>query len=186
MKNLTQLPKILTKQRFKKPVYAYWQFWLLVFVLSLGAWQASIYIEQWGDGARERAMDAWMDNWIAQREAKDLAIKAAYEADTYGGKTPQETWDMFIQALEAGDTDLAAKYFIVEKQEEMKKAFATGSENGAIELFLKYADAIVEGDYYENNLDEFEYRTSDVGNGPGMVFLLVRNKQTNIWKIYDL
>ena len=185
MKKLTQLPKILTKQRFKKPIYAYWQFWLLVFVLSLGAWQASIYIEQWGDGARERAMDAWMDNWIAQREAKDLAIKAAYEADTYGGKTPQETWDMFIQALEAGDTDLAAKYFIVEKQEEERESWKKAKERGFIQLFLNDFRLIKGYRMYDNGM-MFEFYTDDIDGGPGFVYTLVLNKQTNIWKIYDL
>src|SRR3990167_2492934 len=39
-------------------------------------------------------------------------------ADTFGGKTPQETLQMFISAVEAGDYELASKYFVVEKQLE--------------------------------------------------------------------
>lgn len=39
-------------------------------------------------------------------------------ADTYGGKTPQETLDMFIEAVEKGDYELASKYFVIPKQEE--------------------------------------------------------------------
>jgi len=38
-------------------------------------------------------------------------------ADTYGGKTPQETLQMYIDAVEKGDYGLASKYFVVEKQE---------------------------------------------------------------------
>ena len=39
-------------------------------------------------------------------------------ADTYGGKTPQKTLQMFIEAVEKGDYELASRYFILEKQEK--------------------------------------------------------------------
>mgnify|MGYP001577108415 CR=1 FL=1 len=39
-------------------------------------------------------------------------------ADTVGGKTPQETLRMYIEAVEKGDYELASKYFVIEKQEE--------------------------------------------------------------------
>ena len=38
-------------------------------------------------------------------------------ADTYGGKTPQETLQMYIDAVEKGDYELASKYFIGDYQE---------------------------------------------------------------------
>ena len=38
--------------------------------------------------------------------------------DTYGGSTPEETFAMFLDALRAGNTDLASKYFVLSKQEE--------------------------------------------------------------------
>ncbi|PIR87667.1 MAG: hypothetical protein COU10_03275 [Candidatus Harrisonbacteria bacterium CG10_big_fil_rev_8_21_14_0_10_45_28] len=41
-----------------------------------------------------------------------LRNKAKIDTDVYGGATPRETLDMFILALEAGDPDLAAMYFI--------------------------------------------------------------------------
>ena len=34
--------------------------------------------------------------------------------DTYGGKTPQETLDLFVAALKAEDVDLASKYFMLD------------------------------------------------------------------------
>ncbi len=38
-------------------------------------------------------------------------------ADTYGGKTPQETLRLYIAAVERGDYELASKYFVLEKQD---------------------------------------------------------------------
>ena len=70
-----------------------------------------------------RAFDTWRG-----RESVDLlsesfkrAAEEKYErqlADTYGGTTPQETLRMYIEAVEAGDYELASRYFVIEKQEE--------------------------------------------------------------------
>ena len=59
-------------------------------------------------------------------EAFQKAEQELYQkmmADTYGGKTPQETLELFIAAVEKGDYELASKYFVAEKQEEWNKNF---------------------------------------------------------------
>ncbi|MEK7083363.1 MAG: hypothetical protein AAB972_04260, partial [Patescibacteria group bacterium] len=43
-----------------------------------------------------------------------------YQNDTYGGTTPEETLRLFIDALKKEDIDLAAKYFVIDRQEELK------------------------------------------------------------------
>ena len=40
-----------------------------------------------------------------------------YAQDIYGGETPEETLTLFIDALKAGDVELASKYFKLEDQE---------------------------------------------------------------------
>ena len=70
-------------------------------------------------------------------EELDRAGKEEYQAmmaDTYGGKTPQETLKLYIAAVEKGDYELASKYFVVEKQGEwqsnlLKLASASKLEN---------------------------------------------------------
>ena len=57
-----------------------------------------------------------MKNEAAKFEKEITDKKAKIAADTYGGKTPQETLDMFISAVEKGDYELASKYFVVERQ----------------------------------------------------------------------
>src|SRR3989344_7855008 len=47
-------------------------------------------------------------------EKGEKAYIDAMTADTYGGKTPQETLDLFVAALRAGDVDLASKYFLLD------------------------------------------------------------------------
>jgi len=53
---------------------------------------------------------------------KDLAArleaeKQAKMADTFGGKTPAETLQLYIDALKNGDFELASKYFIESKRQ---------------------------------------------------------------------
>ena len=52
------------------------------------------------------------------RELKEM--KERYMAYTYGGDTPEETLQLFIDALKKGDIDLASKYFVLDKQEEWR------------------------------------------------------------------
>ena len=44
------------------------------------------------------------------------SLEEPYKKDIYGGKTPEETWAMFLDALKKGDIDLASKYFAVDEQ----------------------------------------------------------------------
>ncbi len=48
-------------------------------------------------------------------------IQRGYKDDTYGGSTPQETLDFFVQALKKNDLELASKYFAIEDQERWRK-----------------------------------------------------------------
>ncbi len=52
---------------------------------------------------------------LKQEQAADYA---AAIADTYGGKTPQETLQMYIDAVEKGDYELASRYFIGGNQQK--------------------------------------------------------------------
>src|SRR3989338_6079724 len=45
----------------------------------------------------------------------------AMQADTYGGKTPKETLDLFVAALRADDVELASKYFLLDKNASREK-----------------------------------------------------------------
>jgi len=61
------------------------------------------------------------------------ALKVAeekYANDTYGGITPEETYQLFLEALKKQDIDLASKYFILDKQEEYKNLFTQIKNNG--------------------------------------------------------
>ena len=65
----------------------------------------------------------WLRAWQDQRAARSAQeqLEKAYRNDKYGGATPEETFDMFIAALEKGDIDLASRYFVFNKQDNWRK-----------------------------------------------------------------
>ncbi|MBU4348466.1 hypothetical protein KJ671_03155 [Patescibacteria group bacterium] len=88
-----------------------------------------------------------------------------FRNDTYGGQTPQETLDLFVEALEKGDMELASKYFMQDDDgsvdEWRKGLLAMNNEqiSGAINLIRKgrlvlvnnIGDKIVAFELYDTN-----------------------------------
>lgn len=59
-----------------------------------------------------------------------------YQEDNYGGTTPEETYQMFLTALKQQNTELASKYFILEKQNEYRQLLENIKQNGQWEAML--------------------------------------------------
>jgi len=103
--------------------------------------------------------------------------------DIYGGTTPEETLALFISALEVGDTELAAKYFVIDKQEEMANGFNLSIRNGFMDKLISLLKKEGRGTLV---FDE-NYSYSIVEDGIeifGVEFVL--NEYANIWKIESL
>lgn len=73
--------------------------------------------------------------WEAQRLQDEW--EKPYREDTYGGKTPEETYDMFLDALREGDTTLASRYFVVDEQVKWEKTFDQYKDRNIISDFVK-------------------------------------------------
>ena len=92
----------------------WWRRWGVVFILAAVAAFVIWMLIQAGP---------WLRGW-RERQAADALRRQAEEQlrnDRYGGKTPEETFDMFIAALEKEDIELASKYFVIQKQEQWGK-----------------------------------------------------------------
>ncbi len=67
----------------------------------------------------------------------------AMTEDVYGGKTPQETLNMFIDALKKGDVDLASKYFMLNEIGQVDQKWVDGlrksNEEGKLQEIAKLA-----------------------------------------------
>lgn len=60
-------------------------------------------------------------------------LQKPYREDTYGGKTPEETFDMFLDAIKKGDLELAVKYFVVKERDKQKARFDKMRQEGTFE-----------------------------------------------------
>ncbi|MBF05535.1 hypothetical protein CL644_02400 [bacterium] len=174
------------KYDFLEGLSGKWWVWLIAVII--GAWAALFvadYYQSWkiAQPRQARYLEAVAE--YAKYEAEQTALEARYAADFDGGETPQETWDLFVAALKTGDTDQAAKYYIVEQQERMKEAWAGVKERNTLNIHLNDYEKIIGGDMYPDG-ERFEFYTDDIDGGPGFVYMLVKNPLTGVWKIEDL
>ena len=111
------------------------------------------------------------------------ALEEAYANDPYGGTTPEETMALFIEALKKGDTDLAAKYFVLDKQEEWKADLAQIKEKGLLD------DMIGDLEKAKKSKEEDMNTFYTVVNSENIVTILIdlrKNPENKKWKIIDL
>jgi hypothetical protein len=136
-------------------------------------------------------------NIVAQRKDIETILKMqrnyeeAMRADTYGGKTPQETLDMFISALKKKDFDLASKYFSLKETGvgnlEWRNSLAEADNKQKVQVILDALRSAKLDQGASINLENdvvFSVRNKD-----GIVIedvRLVLNKYANIWKIESM
>ena len=121
------------------------------------------------------------------RVLQDLKnIERQYAEDSYGGETPEETLRLFIEALKNGDTDLAAKYFVLDKQEEWREDLVKIKEKGLLKDMIRDAEKLnskyplIDGD---NNRFIFEAFNE---NGELILQADIAKGPNGKWKIVDL
>lgn len=115
---------------------------LLIIIVGFGL------IVFWSDQSKQKNRELLEEASRIEREYRAMEEKRA--ADTYGGKTPQETLKLYIDAVEKGDYELASKYFILEEQENWKRELEELRAMGKISVFLgplKEAVSSSEGGY---------------------------------------
>lgn len=163
-----------------------WWFWVLVaIIVVLGAlylpWYIPWKLEQWGI-ERQRAEEQAI--W-EEYEATNRALDAAYKNDAYGGATPEKTLELFIEALEAKDYELASKYFVVEKQKETKEDLKVSASRAFIEsyvaiLSMRHVVKLAE-DGTGSDIEFFDSANEQVHFGQ-----MVLNPYSKKWKIVEL
>ena len=132
-----------------------------------------------------------------------------WKKDIYGGKTPQETYEMYIDALKNGDLEKASKYYWWEKQVKQQKKLEQLKQDNKLEEYIadlpKWGE-MKEEEYWDKDgkryvktkiyiephtvklpLPDIEGKTEmTVSPGEYVVFSITfqLNKHANIWKIY--
>lgn len=132
----------------------------------------------------------------ADQKNYELAMNAistyetAMKNDTYGGKTPQETLDLFIGALEKEDLDLASKYFILEESGEQNKEWNSSlyeaKKKNETDILIKYL--LVAEPNLEDVISDSDYKFISLDENKDIVLYidLEFNKYSGVWKIESL
>src|SRR3989338_9653989 len=111
----------------------------------------------------------------------------AMTEDTYGGKTPQETLDLFVAALKSEDVDLASKYFMLDdslSREEWLNTLVKFKEEELLDNMVEDIEGKAKEDK-EGKTDENDFKfvlfdgNGDVGARINMQF----NRYSKVWKI---
>ena len=127
--------------------------------------------------------------WQKSVERFQESIEKPFKEDIYGGKTPEETWQMFLSALEKGDIELASKYYDVEHQGEARKWLEELKEKGELAQTIEEMRGL-EREVYEDNLSfpdkafySYRYYNKRTGKYLWSTTVFYLNPYTKVWKI---
>jgi hypothetical protein len=126
---------------------------------------------------------AWQENY-----------EKAMTEDTFGGKTPEETLQMFIEALKKEDIELASKYFSLETNTQdpnylTRKKWEEGlkkeKESNRLNII---ADIITKSKLdFSHRSEQSAWFTVDNKEGMAEYTIILRfNKYSSVWKIESL
>lgn len=111
----------------------------------------------------------------------------AMKNDTYGGKTPEETLALFVDALKKEDIDLASKYFLIDdknSQETWRKALEEKKNADKLQDIINLIEKARPAGSAMENYFGFEIR--DDKNQLLHDINMILNKYNKIWKIESL
>ncbi|MBU4536647.1 hypothetical protein KJ603_01240 [Patescibacteria group bacterium] len=110
-------------------------------------------------------------------------VKELEKQDVYGGKTPEETLEMYIKALENRDFELASKYFVLEDQEkEYEELVVLGEDK--INSYLNVLNT-AKPTSYSKTFNTYELR-SFFDREDVLITKFIKNNETNLWKLESL
>lgn len=120
---------------------------MALFVLFMIFWSVRNFGGQHTNTQVDRNVEQAKKEWNNYLEEKYNKIKD----DTYGGETPHETLEMYIEAVESGNYKLASKYFTIEnREEELESLNSAPQENIDNYLSILKNEINSEGNYNED------------------------------------
>jgi len=112
--------------------------------------------------------------------------KITKESDKWGGKTPEETLALFLDAVKKEDFDLASQYAIFDLRSEIKNTLAEYKNSEYWQAYLGWLNSTKKSlkKDYDFGPDSATYESFD-NQGRRVIFVsLVKNKN-GIWKINE-
>lgn len=111
---MEQIPDIGARGR-RRRVFVFFGAFVLIMFLGTGVFFSAQYYR-------------YRQEYLLPMERYNLSMDM-FRNDTYGGKTPEETLQLFVQALREGDVEKASLYFTLD-------------DNGSRERWVKYLSEV--------------------------------------------
>lgn len=176
----------------KKEKGKFWKFFIgLVVLVVLGAVIFFVWSGYFSPEARQaRNTQQNYEKYLAWEKAYGDAMRE----DTYGGKTPEETLRMFIDALKKGDIELASKYFMLDTSEKspdyltrrnIEEALRDKQKKGEIEGLVILVESAISNPGTSLYEGDFEFSIEENGEVISNINMGL-NKYSNVWKIESL
>jgi len=172
----------------EKPKRKYWKFvagFLGIIIIAFGGF--FVWEKYFSPQAKiNRETQKNYEKYLEWQKSYEKAMRE----DTYGGKTPEETLQMFIEALKKEDIELASKYFMLRDdgsidpkwKEALKKTKEAGKLSEVVDLLSK-----AKPDLEARISDEYYIFSSRDKNGNVIADIdLHFNKYSGVWKIESL
>lgn len=119
-----------------------------------------------------------MEAWKANRQAElfKSSIKEMFSKDTYGGKTPEETFNLFVEAIKSENVDLAVKYIVldIERRQRYYDEFSKMKAEGKLK---EYGENIPKWEEWEKTKDSY----SDWESRAEIVYSQIVKEKTTVY-----
>ena len=172
-----------------KPKRTKWKFALVfIFIIAVILLLYGFFVQYLSPYAREtRRLQQGYEKYLEW----ERGFKKAMQEDTYGGKTPQETLNLFIEALRKGDIELASRYFMLDTDgsinEEWMNQLRQVQENKQLSQIILWLESakpdpatpIYDGDY---GFIIYSPDNKEIISEINMSF----NRYSQVWKIQSL
>src|SRR3990167_4710898 len=183
----------MENQNIEKPIKTYWKFvfgFLGITVLVFGGffvWDRYLSPSAKSQRQMEKQYEAYME-W-------EEKYKQAMREDTYGGKTPEETLKMFIEALKKEDIELASKYFALDTNEnseyyltrkKWEETLERAKKEGKLREIINTVLRAIPTENQELLGNTFWFSVYDDRGNVELLIELSRNSQSKVWKIINI
>lgn len=131
------------------------------------------------------------EKYLAWQENYEKAMKE----DTFGGKTPEETLQLFIEALKKEDVELASKYFALEDnlndpdyltRKKWEEGLRKAKEENRIEEIINILSRAIPTKDQEISRDTFWFSIYDGKGEITQLIEMIFNHQSRVWKIVNI
>lgn len=168
------LNRVLSQKRFLKFAAVLVAFFVAAFTLA-------VFVGGF------KPIQSWQQYWTTRQIMREAREREEFEKnDIYGGRTPEETYQLFLQALEKQDIELASKYFVRERQAEIKQRLTRIRENGKWQLMYNDLSGLNAEIRYKS-VHESWHEVEVLNKAGGLIaaFRVEKYSHGNLWKLIE-